>query len=283
MPIPPHDADLRQALGLPEQPLGRKRRRPLLWAALGVVLFATAAGWFAGNLRLAYRRSRFQQTAAELETAFTPEEVHGVLARLEEQRPALVEDPASRITMAAAYLQAAQMLPHQQPFLRQAADELAAAAGTTDDHLPADVQHSLLQLETWVFPELERDAEALAALGRLERLLEEHGARIPRSLWIQHDNNLAYLLARSRDPAVGDPARALALAKGVIASTTPVEGRLPTDVAAYLDTLAEAYCASGNPAQALLIQRSALALAEGEGLAVYLEHYDTYREAADKR
>jgi len=89
---------------------------------------------------------------------------------------------------------------------------------------------------------------------------------------------MAYLLSTAEDAAVRDPARALELAQQAVAAG--YGGAAGSRNAAFLDTLAQAYFAAGDPKQALFVQRSALALANSEGLGVYLQHYDMYAAAA---
>lgn len=105
-----------------------------------------------------------------------------------------------------------------------------------------------------------RDAEAAAHYTRM--LAAEPTAPVVL-------NALADLLARSRDPQVRDPARAVALAEQALALASPA----PSEVWA---TLAQAYAAAGRRTEARAAARQGLDRARAEGNAAMTEVFEAW-------
>jgi tetratricopeptide (TPR) repeat protein len=107
-----------------------------------------------------------------------------------------------------------------------------------------------------------RREEALALEARgLSLLQAEHAARPSPGHAL--DNALAWALVTRRDPALNEPARALALVdRALLAIDTGLRLPDPGVRAAYLDTRAAALAAAGRWDEALTEQRAALAAAE---------------------
>jgi Zn-dependent protease with chaperone function len=117
------------------------------------------------------------------------------------------------------------------------------------------VLESLLKKEMVARPGDTRIMMTLAMIYQEEKRLPEAKETYEKILQIAPDhylalNNLAWLLATSKEPALFHPARALAMAKKAAA--------LKPDPM-ILDTLAEAYMANGHPDIALQVARQVLA------------------------
>ncbi len=273
----PTSSDHRLALGLPPGPIGSAGRLSLLVGALAVLLVAGFGGWLAGSLRLAGRMRAMSVLFVELQDAHIVGGVRDCLDRMARNRAGLGREPAGRLLMAMGYAAAAEYFPAKEPYLRQAMVELDVCGNALEKNENPGLRLMYADLRSQVLMELGRDREALRELRFVEDRLRENAGMLNGPELLQHKNNLAYLLASSRDAAVRDPEKALRLAKEVVGSTVILpDGRRPSRVAAYLDTLAEAYFASGNAAQALVVQRTALCLAHSHGLHEYLRHFDKY-------
>ncbi len=280
---------VRHQLGLPPK---LPRHWPVVMVLAGAICVSLAAGvvgYIAGEIHSRMRLITFARETGKALQVRDPQALQTALAELERQRASLVRQPEARILMAKAYLRAAAVLPRQQPYREQAFSEIKAAkrhASALADN--PGLERDLTDLESMVLMDLDRHQQAKAAFDRLQAGLDKMSPAARRLEEIQFSNNLAYLLASSPDPRVRDPEAALALAEKVIKSDQLLPGqRHTTEVAAYLDTLAEAMFASGKPEEAVRIQRSALALAQTPHLVVYLKHYEKYakaaKEAAPKR
>ena len=84
-------------------------------------------------------------------------------------------------------------------------------------------------------------------------------------------NNLAWLYATSEDPHFRNPEQALELARHAVELTQ-------WNQATYIDTLAEAFYANRNYAEAVRVQTKALQLEPEK--PEYQDHMDRYRKAA---
>lgn len=103
-----------------------------------------------------------------------------------------------------------------------------------------------------------RSGQPSAAVTSLTAALER------RPAWIEAANNLAWLLATCKDPAVRNGARAVALAKEAADRTQSADPIL-------LDTLGAAYAAAGRFPEALAAADRALARARAGGNAVLVQ------------
>ncbi len=255
---------------------------PLPWwrwvlVALAVVLASAGGGALLGR---AVRQDRLERLRRDVAAAMAadPAGLAAALPELNRRRAGLAERPEARFRMSQIYLHAASILPPRRAYLDHALREadavgrlLAGAEPETELAFHVAMQRAVLLME---IGGQANEREALRELQRagtlLEALPDGAGDRW-RDDW---KNALAYLLASAGDAAVRDPERGLELIREVIAVFPNSEQP------AYLDTLAEAYFGTRQPALALAVQRQALALAEPRGLEVYLEHYDAYHAAA---
>lgn len=96
--------------------------------------------------------------------------------------------------------------------------------------------------------QIERYAEAVPLLEALLREFPDNPAVL---------NNLAWVLAKTDDPGLRDPPRALRLARDAVLAG-------PSDFNIW-NTLAEAYLANAQPVRALRAARVALGLARSDG------------------
>jgi tetratricopeptide (TPR) repeat protein len=123
------------------------------------------------------------------------------------------------------------------------------------DGMTPKALESLLKKEMVARPADTRIMMTLAMLYHEEKRLPEAKEIYDKILQVKPDhplalNNLAWLLATCKEPALFQPARALALAqKAAALKPDPM----------ILDTLAEAYMANGRPEIALQVARQVLA------------------------
>jgi hypothetical protein len=78
-----------------------------------------------------------------------------------------------------------------------------------------------------------------------------------RPNWAAPSNNLAWILATERDPALRHPEQAVPLAEGAVRETKREDPSM-------LDTLAVAYAAAGRRSDALTTAREALGVARAQ-------------------
>lgn len=265
----------RAELGLPESTGESPEALRLLLAILATLAAAALAGWIGGGLYRQYAAQSLAHQVGMLETTRDPErfrrELQAILAQ-----PAPRDDVESSFLMGTALQIAAERLPRRRFYLRAAREELRRARHLGTE-LPEAARYRLDIQLAGVLMELEEDRESLALmepwLARL-RAREAAGETTPAIPASELENNLAYLLAKSDDPAVRDPARALTLAFSVMDRDPKNRGE-----AAYLDTLAEAHYAAGDPVEALRVQRLALRAAKESPDPIYLHHFDKYQAA----
>lgn len=104
------------------------------------------------------------------------------------------------------------------------------------------------------FAASDRGPEAMFEMNLVYRRAVQSGDLLPPAQRAYLLNNAAWFLVTSPHPLVRDPPEALALARVAVDLTS---GRDP----AYLDTLAEALFANGQPREALEVEMRAQALA----------------------
>lgn len=248
--------------------------------AVAIMIAAGVIGSALGTVDVGGRLSKFREAFGEFLAETDPDRLADQLKRLEEQRAMLARQGEARIMMFMVYTHAASHLPWQKIHYEAALRELRAGLELVPlEQFPPLVRYQIYESESHLLMELGRWAEAKAALDAYAALLAKD--KNPQ-MQVNLDNGLAYLLAIADDPEVQAPEAALNLAKGVIRSEVKLSGdRYATGVAAYVDTLAEAYFVNGDFPNAHQSQRTALALARS-GLSVYLEHYDRNRSALKK-
>lgn len=183
------------------------------------------------------------------------------------------------LLLAGIDLQLAELLPEQQMHLLRAAHRLDALrhAHSLEDHPPLIRMRTEL-LDSMIRFELGEEVAGKVALERawaafraMEGLYPEDGMESLRSVL---ENSEAYLLVKSTDPDLRNPVRARKLAERMIARQRNTEN------GAFLDTVAKTLYATGEPEQALLVQREALRRAQARDLWILLQHYDIFRAAA---
>jgi tetratricopeptide (TPR) repeat protein len=265
----------REELGLP--PRGKSRGR-LVLAAVLVMALAAGAGLMLGARDREQRRQDFFAEWQELVRENDPDQYRRKLGELEKLRALLLDEPPVRLFMSRIYLHASGRLPAQQAYYSQALSELEAAvrlAGNRDNNAWQD---EVDNLRAQIYTETNRHEEALTALERQgAKLQHTEGTRLSEKvLWM---NSLAYLSAISENPRVSDPEKALLLAREMVAAEVALGETTPARSPALLDTLAAAYYATGDSAQAVRVQREALQLADSPDLSVYVRHYRDYLRA----
>ena len=178
-------------------------------------------------------------------------EEHRSADALREFKDALRDDPESPIAergLAAAYQQSGDLAKAQQ----------------TLEALLAKNPHSA--------DEQEMVAEIYLEMKLYPRAVDhfQEALRLQPNAALSH-NNLAWLYATSEDPKYRDPAKALEHARRAVQLTN---WREPT----FVDTLAEAFYASGDFPEAVRVET--LALAQDPKNADYRDHMERYRKAA---
>jgi len=178
-------------------------------------------------------------------------EEHHAADAVQEFKQALSDDSDSEIAqrgLAAAYQQSGDLAKAQQT--------LEALLGK-DPHNP---------------DEQEMVAEIYLEMKLYSRAVDHfrEALKLQPNAAVSH-NNLAWLYATSEDPKYRDPSKALEHARRAVQLTN---WREPT----FVDTLAEAFYASGNFPEAVKVET--LALAQDPRNQEYRNHMDRYRKAA---
>jgi membrane associated rhomboid family serine protease len=163
---------------------------------------------------------------------------------------------------------------HLSPDSTAAQVSLVAAYKRLGDQ--THVKAILKEMEDALPPGADSQA-ALADLFARQKLYAEAIAHYEAALKLKPDfagaqNNLAWLLATSDDPAYRNPARALGLAKRAVELTKWKEPTL-------IDTLAEALYANQHFPQAVEIEAKALELSPDD--PEFRDHMERYRKAAE--
>ncbi|MCO5171834.1 MAG: rhomboid family intramembrane serine protease [Planctomycetes bacterium] len=164
---------------------------------------------------------------------------------------------------------------------------MAERAGRADLDLPP-LERAHLRLTTAELHALAGDADAARAAEEEALALLEPAAADEDPLVL---NALAWLLLTRHDPALRDPARAEALSRRAVdALEAPLRAlrRDDAQLAAALDTLAEALAQLGRPGDALAFQRRAALLArragaQGDPLLEYTRRLERLEAAAGAR
>lgn len=286
----------RSELGLP--PLISRRQRIFfgIFAITILPLVVGGVGWAIGTL---YRGTQMQTLQKEFNDAvqLEPTALAQAIPEIETTAANLSGNIYTHLLMADLYAFAARRLPSQQMYNEQALRDTQKALqlAKADSTIEPVALMQLYSQEAGLLQDLGHDREAIKASEHAMKMLKKVKTKLPdtktstakksqdaalASLRITLLNSHAYLLASAKDVSKSEALKALVLAKEVIASPQPQGGRFTSDIPPYLDTLAEAYFATGDAKQALMIQKRALALAKGEELAIYLVHYDKYLAAA---
>lgn len=270
----------RAQYGLPTPPPPFWNAARIGLAVVVVMSLAALAGMAGGSL---LKRRILTQAVREIEPASTSSDPAFIRSVLESAAAKLTDNttPEARLVVAQIHLRLATLAPERSMYLQRAAHRLEALR---HDHPPASLPPELrLQinlLDATLQMEMEEETSAHSTLQdawSAFREIEEHlpsGQR--ETLQGVLENAEAYLLASSTDPHLHNPARALALSETMIARL-----RNSTN-AAYLDTLAMSMYASGNPQQAVAIQREALRHAAPTDLWILLQHFDTFRATQER-
>jgi hypothetical protein len=263
--------------------------RFLVLAAVALAILC-AAGLAGAGIGAAYRQWRAQaffRAAEDFRWNDDAAACEQTLGMLQTQRAALGRHPAARAVMARVYLHAASLLPAPRPCYEAALAEIEEALRLTDPRFHATYPGFAFEARSSkiaALQELGRDAAALAEIRILEKAISDLPEALRPAVQVNCENALAYLLASAAAPSVRNPAEALTLAKRMIQAPVLLpDGRMPSNSAALLDTLAEAHHAAGQSARAVEIQRSALALADGQDLEIYLRHDDADRAGAEAK
>lgn len=269
----------RAQYGFPTPP-SQFRTTVRILVAVAVVMGVSALAGMAGGSLL--KRRILTQTVRETAPASSSVDPVFIRSLLEAAAARLTDNttPEARLLVAQLHLRISAIAPEQRMYLQRAAHRLEALR---HEHPPAGLPPELrLQVELLdaaIQMELDNDEhaqnaimEAWGAFGEIEGQLEPEMRKTIQGLL---ENAEAFLLASSSDPHIHNPARALSLSETMIARLRNSEN------AAYLDTLAKSVYVSGNPEQALVIQREALRHAQAADLWILLQHYDLFRAAAE--
>ncbi|MHC4885589.1 MAG: hypothetical protein ACYTGH_10940 [Planctomycetota bacterium] len=259
--------------------------------SLGLVLATLIGlgilGWIGGRIMRQIRISALTQELQELPPSKRrPATFIQKLKRIRELAP---HDPRIRQMLAISHMRAAMVSDpssgHREAALREMRNARSLAeqerSGTRLEEAedPIEVKGILLN-EAMLFDEFGLHAQAKANLEHLlvqeqtgQLVVQQQKKNLPFNAQLY--NNLAYLLARSPDDTVRDPARAMALITRCI-KLTPEASRTPS----FLDTLAVCHHAKGNRAQALQVQRRILTMVDEEELFTYIDHYQRFLQSA---
>ena len=264
-------------------------RNPALarWKAVtwSVVFFAVVvfSGWLAGSLTARSRSLSLEALPVAAAEASLTGNAQAVLTRGRMLATALRGDPRAALGLAEAVFVVAQNAPRQMGFYGNV-DSIISGIGEKLVFSPFHAFRARL-LHSAVLLELGRNEESLAALKKADDALKDlPDGPLSRAFKLNVVNQQAYILAVSESPRVGNPEKALHLAELMISSQDVFpDGSFASSSAAFVDTLAAAWFATGQREKALEVQSLALGLASSRELAVYLKHYDLYANAEPSR
>ncbi len=268
----------REDCGLPPIGAARGGWRRALPRALLLLALLIGAGWLAGSATARWREAWLSALPARIARA-TPDEAAELLAKGGMYAAALANRPGAVRDLAVAGLVAAERSPRRLGYY----GNLANLLGRLESDPAGDPLGRFAQelAASGVYAELGRYDEAFASLERADKallLLPDDALRRSHRLLLV--NAQAYYLATAPAGKGRNPERALHLAELMITSRDELaSGGHASGSAALMDTLASAWFAAGDAAQALKAQTLALGLADSEGLEVYLRHYDEFTAA----
>lgn len=237
-------------------------------------------GWVVGSIAERWQEYRLAEIPARIYFADSPEEVRDLLVRAEEL--AQSGRPVARLGLAQACMTAADRLPWRAGLYGYCRDLLENLALTTGGD--PWIEFNVNMVYSGVMNELGGEEQALAALNAASSALSRlpDSQRKVRSELLHLANNRVYLLVSASNKKVRDPGQALETIKLVISSRDELApGHWPSGSAAFVDTLAMAWYASGDDNRAKKTQMAALGLANPGDHSVYLKHYDLFSSAAD--
>ncbi|MDR1613446.1 MAG: hypothetical protein LBT97_11800 [Planctomycetota bacterium] len=267
----------REEMGLPPAVGVHSPWKRSLIRGMALILALWAGGWLAGKFMRNSRSRRLESLPFRVARA-EPAEASRLLAGERPRAAATGDDPAAVLSWCAAVLTATEEAPRRLGYFGNLAHLLDGLGGELADR-PGLAFHAET-LQAHILSELGRCQDAFLAIGRAEKALsalpESPGSR---ALRLHLVNLQSYLLATVPEYEGRNPGRALHLAQTMISSRDEVAvGEYPSGSAALVDTLAAAWFAVGDRERALETQTLALGLAKPGDLAVYLAHYDAYRQ-----
>lgn len=264
----------REEWGLPGRSWSRRPAR--LWGALAAVLLFSAAGLVGGTL---YRQWLTRQVALAYEdfsSQTRPALLRGAMKRLQQSAAPVIEAENMRLVLAQAYLRCAELLPQRSMYLQSALREIERALEKNGVQHDAEV----ILFRAGTLAETGNDRAARIAYDRAATVAAGNFHPLTRAQWL---NGKGYLLAVSSDPSVRDPREALRLAEEAVSiETVDHEGKSPSQMPAFIDTLASAAFACGDAKRALRLQTLAISLLQDGNLSDYLHHYDEYADACQQ-
>lgn len=271
----------REECGLPPEDAAKPNRKTAVLRTLCLLAILTAVGWMAG-VATARWREEWASALPALVYRAGPEETVGLLSRGRMYAVALPERPRIARDLAFASLVAAERAPRRMGYYGNLANIFDAMDfGQVG---PPAAEFATLLTASGVYAELDEYAKAFACLRQadaaLDRIGDEQARRSHQLLLV---NAQAYYLAVAPAGEGRNPERALHLAQLLLTSKDELPGGgHASGSAAFLDTLASAWHAAGDSAQAARTQALALGLADSAGLDVYLKHYDEFSAIAAK-
>lgn len=259
----------REECGLPPAGSGLPGWKRRVLGFLSLFAFLIAAGWLGGTLTARWREAWMADLPALVARAPGPE-VSGLMNRGRLYATALPRRPGVARNLAVAALVAAERSPRRLGYFANAANLFSGGSGVMADDFGAQVTAAGVYAELGDYP------RAFAALDRADAIAgRETDPERRRSLRLLLVNAQAYFLATA--PGGGNPEKALHLAQLLVTSRDRLPGGgYASGSAAFVDTLAAAYYATGNVERAVATQRMALGLADSGELHEYLRHYDDF-------
>ena len=265
----------REECGLPPVEDGKPRRHATAIRVCILLAVLAVAGW-AGGIATARWREAWLGSLPGLVSRAEPGERAELLARGRVYATALRDRPDAARNLAIAGIVAAGPAPRRLGYYANVANLLdragSGASGSPEVDFASDLAAS------GAYAELGRYSEAFARLGRadaaLKRIEDENRRRSYQLLLV---NAQAYYLATAPREAGRNPEKSLHLAQLLVSSRDKIaDGGHASGSAAFLDTLASAWFATGDDEQAAKTQVFALGLADTGDLDVYLRHYDEF-------
>lgn len=270
----------REECGLPPVNPRPMRAGGFIMCLCLLLVALVAAGWLAGLMAARYREA-WVATLPGLVNRASTAEIATLLSRGRLYATALGDNQKVRDDLAFALLIAAERSPRRMGYYGSVA-QLYALPRQQGSRPEADFAAELTA--SGVFAELKQYDRVFAALGRADKALarypEDEQKRAHRLLLV---NAQAYYLATAPLRSGGNPEKALHLSQLLISSRDKMAGGgHASDQAAFLDTLASAWNATGDADKAVETQRLALGLADAAGLDVYIRAFDRFTRASKR-
>jgi len=263
------------------------QRKPwkIVYALLIAVVLLFSAGLIIGKLILKEQEQLFRKEIIRLSGEVDPDNYQKLQEGVNRLAVPIINQPKVKIQLAVLYAELAENVRFQKLYYEEIKRLLNSVQNA--DHVLLQQKNILLAL---VYAKEGNDRKAWELL---QTFGTEYEQKAGSSLTVQDIrlmNFKAFLLATTKDETLYNPAEAFRLVSKMMESEKPIVARdadgkehrfFVADVAAYLDTLAWAYHAIGENAQAVKTQRMALAKLTGQDAWELVRAYDLFKSKSE--